>query len=53
VEFLPCAWLLTVGIPLMHCWIRQTATATPAEPGGLPADARKSRLFRRALRHVL
>jgi hypothetical protein len=29
-------WLLTVGNPLMDCRIRQTATASPAEPGGLP-----------------
>jgi hypothetical protein len=36
VEFLSCAWLLTFGTPLVDCRKRQTSTATPAEPGGLP-----------------
>src|SRR5688572_13913243 len=39
VEILSCPWLFTVGIPLMDCRIRQTATASPAEPGS-SADAR-------------
>ena len=36
VEILSCAWLLTIGIPLMDCRNRQTAAASPAEPEGLP-----------------
>src|SRR4051794_26310015 len=34
--FLSRTWLLTVGIPSVDCRKRQTATASPAEPGGLP-----------------
>jgi hypothetical protein len=32
----PRAWLLTARNPLMDCRICQTATASPAEPRGLP-----------------
>ena len=43
-----CAWWLTLGDPQMDdCLKCQTATATPAEPGGLFGFARES--FRRCL----
>src|SRR6516162_978329 len=36
VEFLSHEWLLTLGTPLVDPRKRQTSTATPAKPGGLP-----------------
>src|SRR5262249_16256383 len=36
VEFLSCEWLLTFGTPPVDRRKRQTSTATPAKPGGLP-----------------
>src|SRR5262249_43671006 len=35
-EFLSCEWLLTFGTPPVDRRKRQTSTATPAKPGGLP-----------------
>jgi hypothetical protein len=36
LNFLSCAWLFTLGDSSMDPRKRQTSTATPAEPGGLP-----------------
>jgi uncharacterized protein YbjT (DUF2867 family) len=38
-----------VGSPSVDCRIRQTATASPAEPGGSPADASQLRADSSAL----
>ena len=36
MEFLSCEWLLTLELSPVDRLKRQTVTATPAKPGGLP-----------------